>query len=364
MTIFETIKNEVRDKVISGAIGIGEKAPSTKNLCDNYGVSHVTALRVLKSLAQDGYISQKAGRGYFVNRINANGCSAELNQVIACVLRPYRKSSLTDNYFNDITQAIHQACMQKHFNMHYPHQALELEEEFVDEKFWLELTESCLEIADKVDGYFLDERIPDPIIRKFISVINKPCVLVGRKTLAGIDTVFSDNVGGTASAAKMCVQMDYKRFFVAHDAYHVDNYNFAERTKSFINALKKAGISEKEITKFEFNITSFEDTFASLEKDIIPGVKTLFFSPNDRFARWLADTMLEHDLPLGNGVGVLGFGEVGYSRLKTPYVSTLDTMPEKIGEKAVELLMERIRGASIKPKNHTVECNFQIGGTL
>ncbi len=365
MALFETIKNEVRDKIISGDIRVGEKAPSIKNLCNDYSVSHVTALRVLKDLAQDGYIIQKTGRGYFVNRINANGRSAERKQLIACVLRPCRQSSLTDNYFNDIIQAIQKSCMQKRFNIHYPHQSLGLDQDFTDSKFWAELLDSCLEIADKVDGYFLDERIPDPIIRKFTNIINKPCVLVGRKTLADIDSVFPDNSGGAANAAKMCVQMDYKRFWVAHDAYHADNYNLSERTKSFIKALKKNGVSDKNITEFDFNIIAHEDTFASLEKNIEPKVKTLFFSPTDRFARWLVNAMFKENIPVGDKVGIFGFGGQGFAKNFKPQLTTIDVDPAGIGTMAVEVLMQRISSEKHQGAvNRSPEAIFYLGETI
>src|SRR4051794_35458555 len=49
-----------------GRLGPGDKLPPTRALAEAAGINHLTAARVYKRLAEEGYVSAQVGRGTFV----------------------------------------------------------------------------------------------------------------------------------------------------------------------------------------------------------------------------------------------------------------------------------------------------------
>src|SRR5918998_1915697 len=53
----------------SGELASGEKLPPTRALAAAAGVNHLTAARVYRKLAEDGYVTATVGRGTFVRTV-------------------------------------------------------------------------------------------------------------------------------------------------------------------------------------------------------------------------------------------------------------------------------------------------------
>jgi DNA-binding transcriptional regulator YhcF (GntR family) len=59
---------QLRDAIRAGAPGLGESMPSESELADLYGVSRMTAGKVLGLLAAEGLVQRRRGAGSFVAR--------------------------------------------------------------------------------------------------------------------------------------------------------------------------------------------------------------------------------------------------------------------------------------------------------
>src|SRR5215218_2544307 len=59
-----------------GRLGPGDKLPPTRALAEAAGINHLTAARVYKRLAEEGYVTAQVGRGTFV-RLRASAVVAE-----------------------------------------------------------------------------------------------------------------------------------------------------------------------------------------------------------------------------------------------------------------------------------------------
>jgi len=62
----ERITADLREQIVSGALGPGEKLPTVVQLCDAYGVAKVTALKALSMLRREGLIYTEPRFGSFV----------------------------------------------------------------------------------------------------------------------------------------------------------------------------------------------------------------------------------------------------------------------------------------------------------
>ena len=65
---YQYIKDELKQKIISGQFENGDKFYTEAELIDLYNVSSITVVRALNELAKDGYIIRQQGKGTFVSR--------------------------------------------------------------------------------------------------------------------------------------------------------------------------------------------------------------------------------------------------------------------------------------------------------
>lgn len=65
---YQQIKDELKQKIISGQFENGDKFFTEAELINLYDVSSITVVRALNELAKDGYIVRQQGKGTFVSR--------------------------------------------------------------------------------------------------------------------------------------------------------------------------------------------------------------------------------------------------------------------------------------------------------
>ncbi|MGE0126824.1 MAG: GntR family transcriptional regulator [Blastocatellales bacterium] len=64
--LYYQLENLLREKILSGAFAIGAKLPTESELVRQYGVGRITVRQALATLAADGLIERRQGRGTFV----------------------------------------------------------------------------------------------------------------------------------------------------------------------------------------------------------------------------------------------------------------------------------------------------------
>lgn len=361
--LYEKIGSDIKELISSGRISQGEKIPSVSDIRKKYSVSHITALRVLQELSDSGHVEFIKGKGYFARTSGSVNNSPALKGSIGCILRPSWKTNPYDNFFNDINQAVQNEAMKRKFNLFQPYCNIELLAMTPDERALDLIKETCLKIKEDVDGFLMDERIPDQYLRILSKELGKPVVLVGRKSALDIDSVAPDNENGSAKAAELCIKMGYKSFLIGKN--QLLNPNSIERTEAFTAALEKNGINKNMIKHFDFNIVPYEETLSGIKKIFQPGVKTLIFSPSDSFARALADLFDSEKIILGVETGIISIDGLGCSRVRKPFLTTVDVKPELIGSTAVAILAGRINKTNFsRPGVHVVESEVQLGDTI
>jgi LacI family transcriptional regulator len=363
--LFERIRGDIRGRIETGVIQPGEKIPSVKEIRDLYQVSHITALRALKELAQEGSVECVKGRGYFARRLEKSDAPGRQTSIVACLTRPSRTATVHDNFFNNINQAIQRELMRLKFYAIYPHGNLGLDEARPTPAEQEIILKDALELEARVDGFIVDERLDDTVLAKLMAATRKPLVVVNRTSNLALDTVTAANGEGGKQAAEIALKMGYERFLVASPGSGIAN--FFERHVAFMEALSAHGIPKSQVMVLEgYDLQPFEVSFDKIDKALCENKdKTLVFSPTDVFARAAADHLATQQLVLGDRVGVLGFEGMGYATMHKPKVTTFNIHPERIGMEAARLLCARINGQNFEaPDNHSVPCSLQMGDTL
>ncbi|MCG3161531.1 MAG: HTH-type transcriptional repressor YvoA [Acidobacteria bacterium] len=63
--LYYQLENLLREKILSGAFGAGDRLPTESDLIRDYGVSRITVRQALAALAEEGLIERRQGRGTF-----------------------------------------------------------------------------------------------------------------------------------------------------------------------------------------------------------------------------------------------------------------------------------------------------------
>jgi GntR family transcriptional regulator len=66
LPIYEQIKEQVKAQILSGEVLEGEMLPSLRGLARDLKISVLTTTRAYNELEQEGYITSRQGKGFFV----------------------------------------------------------------------------------------------------------------------------------------------------------------------------------------------------------------------------------------------------------------------------------------------------------
>lgn len=64
--IYVQIREKIEDQILSGQLKEGDQAPSTTQLVNFYKINHLTVLKGMNELVDDGILFKKRGIGMFV----------------------------------------------------------------------------------------------------------------------------------------------------------------------------------------------------------------------------------------------------------------------------------------------------------
>ena len=65
--LYAQIEHNLRQRIISGDLSIGEKIPTEIELCEKYSVSRITVRRAIQNLVDEGILYRLRGRGTYVS---------------------------------------------------------------------------------------------------------------------------------------------------------------------------------------------------------------------------------------------------------------------------------------------------------
>jgi GntR family transcriptional regulator len=72
LPIYEQIKEQIKSQILSGELAEGELLPSLRQLARDLKISVLTTTRAYNGLEQDGFITSRQGKGFFVMPSSSN----------------------------------------------------------------------------------------------------------------------------------------------------------------------------------------------------------------------------------------------------------------------------------------------------
>src|SRR5919112_4413807 len=101
VSITQQLVDRFTQAIDSGELEPGEKLPTTRALAADAGVNHLTAARVYRRLAEQGYVTATVGRGTFVRTLAPAPASEERGDDWQVYVLPDRPFSQADQVLDD-----------------------------------------------------------------------------------------------------------------------------------------------------------------------------------------------------------------------------------------------------------------------
>ncbi len=168
-----------------------------------------------------------------------------------------------------------------------------------------------------------------------------PIVIINSKgNEIGHDSISIDNYQGAYSMCEYLIKVGYKK--IAHIKGPYNNDDSIQRTKGFIDALKKYNIPVREewILNGEFTAESGKDACRRLLT--MSARPEAIFAANDMMALGCYKAIRSFGLDIPNDIGVAGFDDIFISQFLTPRLTTVHVPIAEIGRTAAASLLDRI----------------------
>lgn len=108
--IYEQIKNQIKDSIITGEMKEGDPIPSIRNLARDLKISVITTKRAYEELEKEGLIYSVAGKGFYVDNPDTGYLTEKkvqgLEEQLDAVLRLCKDAQLSKEEVKDMVDIL------------------------------------------------------------------------------------------------------------------------------------------------------------------------------------------------------------------------------------------------------------------
>jgi DNA-binding LacI/PurR family transcriptional regulator len=333
-------------------MGKPAKNADLKTVANLAGVSTATVSRVLNGdpVVKDEtrLAVQKAIKtsGYRPNRVAQRLRSTTRNRKLIGLLIP----DIQNPFYVDVIRGIEEYA--------YAHDSAVLIGNFSQdekkEKLYIDILRS-----ESVDGFIVaphhgTDQAVENLIREGHAVV---CIDRGLTNLA-VDVVKSDNEQGAFTATKHLIKLGHKR--IAHITGDPAIPTTQERINGYKAALKKYKLPvDKNLIKGR--ASDFKSGVEITETILnIAEPPTAIFTGNNLLTLGALETILKRGLKIPEQVAIVGFDDVYWATSLNPPLTAVRQHGFDMGQRAIELLYQRIMDSSRLPANVVIKTELMV----
>lgn len=178
--------------------------------------------------------------------------------------------------------------------------------------------------------------------------IGSPIVLLGERIFdAGVDHVTMQNIDAASAATSFLLERGRRNVAVlgVHAGERVGSAGL--RYQGYLAALEEHGVPLRDELVVEVGMWHRANGAQAMRELLARGVEfDGLFAMNDELALGALRILQEHGIRIPTDVAVIGFDDVEEARYSVPSLTTVDPGRSEIARIAVDVLLERIGGAS------------------
>jgi GntR family transcriptional regulator, arabinose operon transcriptional repressor len=331
-TLYLRLLTELRQQILDGRLPEGARLPSEADLSDSYGISRGTVRHALGILTNEGLIERRKGSGSYVRALNGDGTAAyPSSRQIGLVL-----SQSSDQLNMEILIGVEQGAKARGYHVIFSYAEENAEQQQRDIQRL---------IADNVEGLILFPASEDPTHESIAQLKehNIPFVLTDRYFPEfDSDYVAANNFDGGYRATEHLLILGYRRIaFVHAHSSDVMLTSIRDRWAGYRAALEHYGLPYDEGLVYCAPAKGYYEEFFA--RQALPDA---IFAVNDLEALAILKTSKRLGLRIPQDIALVGFDDLSFAAHLHPPLTTVAQMRMELGLRAVNLLIDRIEGAS------------------
>lgn len=174
-----------------------------------------------------------------------------------------------------------------------------------------------------------------------------PCVLIASQ-LPGYDSVTFDNFSGVREGME-CLIGEKRCTRIGMIGGPDDNSDARERREAFCQVMREHGLTVSETSYEAGDLTrNSQEAFVRL-LDNNPDLEAIF-CVNDDTALGLYEELKRRKLQIGRDIQVFGYDNIQAAAKASPPLSSVRADPAELGEAALELALDKLRGESVESR--------------
>lgn len=341
ISLYLQVAEELRQKISSGEIKVGEKIPSQKELTSVYGVSLITIKKAVALLINEGVLFSRVGKGTYVARTSPV-VDISNHKAIGLVLR-----DLKSPFFSLIVHSVEESASEKGYDILLSSSSDRKEKEDSQIRHFRRIG---------VSGLLIASMDPDHRATKLVRQLheeNFPYVMVSYVQDPDIFYVGTDHKYGAFIATGHLIKLGYEK--LGYISGERGNPLGDVREKGFRRALEEHGLPFKEEFVFHLALKGEWNHYRSgyeigQEFAQMSERPEAVFAYNDLSALGFEQAVLANGLEVPEDVAIIGFDDIERS-LDTPVpLTTVHQPTTKVGTVAVETLITRIDGGETETR--------------
>jgi LacI family transcriptional regulator len=173
-----------------------------------------------------------------------------------------------------------------------------------------------------------------------------------------IPTIDADNLRGAHLATEHLIDLGHKRIAMLTGRH--DLQSSVLREQGYRQAMRKAGldVDERLVQPGEYHLEPSRDSARALLS--LPEPPTAIFAANDTSALAAMAVAAELGFRVPEDLSIVGFDNIPESALNVPALTTVEQPIRLMGHRAVEMLIELIRGRTLQETYVTLDTRLVV----
>jgi DNA-binding LacI/PurR family transcriptional regulator len=335
--LYRQISDDLRSRIVSGALPPGTPVGSQEELAREYSVSLITVKKALADLIREGILFSRVGKGTYVAE-RAPVFTLTRTRAIGIVLR-----DLSSPFFSLIVKGVEHAASRAGFTMLLSTSADEAEREEQQIRHFVDLGVSGLVIASMTHVYEAT-----PALRE-LQRRGVPFVMVSYLSDADIPRVGTDHREGARMATEHLIGLGYRR--IAYVNGEEGNLVGEERRIGYERALAFHGLAPDPRYQFRLGRRGEWNDFQSgveigEQYSRLAEKPEAFFVYNDLAALGVQQALLAQGVRVPDDVAIVGFDDIGRAQYAPVPLTTVRQPTFEIGVQAVGVIESRMAGGA------------------
>jgi GntR family transcriptional regulator, arabinose operon transcriptional repressor len=340
------IYRHFRRLIVSGVLPAGHRLPTEKAIEQEFGVSRITAVRALSLLMEEGLIERVQGSGSYVRGpVPRNDTTLQVVSLVSPIRNEGREIELIKGIENRLRQAGFLLSVSN------SHDKLDIERQIV------------ASVRDKVQGLIIYpvSSIENLDLFQGLTNMHHPVVYVDRYPMSLPCTYVScDNFDGGYRIGKAFLDRGHSRIaLIYHDIVGLTSDR--DRFNGFMKAMGEGNVPRDRVRIISMPKEDSEDSIHRVLRELYSDVwgprencPSAVFTFNDHIALRLMDCIRKNrEYVLPDNFLLAGFDDLAGPEEGIPFL-TMHQDYYAIGEKAAELLVEKIQSQSMTDAQHLV----------